>query len=250
MIKKLKINLSIIICLAILSLAYVPIVHSAGATASGKTVADLTSEVRSLLNESTADFWTDAEIVIWINSAIKNVIARTHCLSSVTQFTLDSGTSEYKIVEDYVFVKGVIYQSGVTTFRALSKGSEAAVGLTTKEMPQYFYETKAKPGVGIYPLIDSKDTTVSGNTIYVSFVPLQATLTGTSSIPTPATFDKHIVYYAAGHGFIKDNKLLRAKLMLEQYQSELDRFRIDLYDWEKSIWDYLLPKQRPADGKE
>lgn len=227
---------------------YLPPTFAAGATASGKTVANLTREVRYLLNEtesSTTGFFKDGEIEAWINDAVRNVIARGHPLSSVTHFTLSSGTSEYSITDNYVAVRAVLYQSGITAFKGLQRGSKAAVGNIgdAYEEPRHFYETKSRTGVGIYPLIDSDDNTVSGNTIYVSYTPMQTTLSGASPIPTPASFDRHIVYYAVGQGFIKDNKMKRAQFVLSQYQAELDRFRVDLYDWEQSIWDFIWPGQ-------
>ena len=243
--KKLKIIIGYVF---LISFLFASNSYASGATASGKTVANLTREVRYLLNEtdsSTTGFWKDPEIEAWINDAVRNVVARTHVLSSVTEFPLDSGVSEYRMSESYVTVRGVLYQTGVTTFKGLQRGSKAAVGNIgdAYEDPRHSYETKSKTGVGIYPLIDSDDNTVTGNTIYVSYTPMQATLSSTDSIPTPASFDRHIVYYAAGQGFIKDNKLKRAELVLSQYQKELDRFRVDLYDWEQSIWDFIWPGQ-------
>lgn len=217
-----------------------------GATASGKTVANLITEVRYILNESasaTGKMWSDTELTVWINDAVRNIVARTHCLESGnTRHVLSSGTSEYPLSSNYIFVKGVIYQSGATTYKALKKGKILDVGNVTGEEPASYYEFNGK--VGIYPLADSDNTTVTGNTIYILTTTLPSTLTGTSSIPTPASFDRAILFYVASQATLKDQQQDRSAWYFNQYASEIDRFRVDNLDFEQSIWDIFYPKAK------
>jgi len=217
---------------------------SGGQTVSGKTVDDLVTEARYILNESASasgKMWTDAEIETWINDAVRNIIARTHCLESSEQHTLDSGTSEYTISNDYVFVKTVLYQSGETEFRALLPSSVDVLGYVPGDEPKHFYEYNGK--VGVFPLKDSRDATVSGNTIYVYYVPMQETLSGTSSIPTPASFDRAILYYTISQAFLKDGQMDRSDRFWSQYSQEIDRYRMDFLERKKSIWEIIAPRQ-------
>jgi len=162
--------------------------------------------------------------------------------SGNTNHTLFSGTSEYSIGSNYLFVKDVIYQSGSTTYKALKKGKILDVGNVTGEEPAAYYEFNGK--VGIYPLIDSDNTTVTGNTIYILTTTLPSTLTGTSSIPTPASFDRAIVYYVASQAFMFDpGKGEMAAFLLNQYYSEVDRFRADFLDWKPAWWEKIYPNK-------
>uniref|UniRef100_A0A6M3XS62 Uncharacterized protein n=1 Tax=viral metagenome TaxID=1070528 RepID=A0A6M3XS62_9ZZZZ len=214
-----------------------------GGSTSGKTVANLITETRYILNESTASMWSDAELTAWINDAVRNISARTHCLESGnTRHVLSSGTSEYSIGSNYIFVKGVIYQSGSTTFKALKRGKILDVGNMTGEEPSSYYEFNGK--VGIYPLVDSDNTSVSGNTIYILAVTLPDTLTSLSTIPTPAAYDRAIIYYVVSQALLKDNRDGRAQTFLNQYYSEIDRFRVDNEEMEQSMWDVFYPKKQ------
>lgn len=243
--KKLRVfALALAVVLVLASQAF-----GAGQTASGNLVSDITTAVRYLVHEDTAGRWPNTEIEFWINDAVRNIIARTKCMSSVTWFTLNSGTSEYQIVENYVSVRGVLYQSGSTVFEGLAKGGKYERENVTGDSPKKFYETLSKTGVGVYPLKDSKAVTVTGNTIFVSYIPMQATLSSSDAIPTPASFDRAIIYSTAGHLLLSDRQKVMGDYYIVKYQAEIDRFRADHYDWKQSIWDIYYPKVRGQTAK-
>ena len=232
------------IFLVLIFLSWTAFSFAGGATTSGKTVANLITETRYILNESASaegKMWSDTEITAWINDAVRNIVNRTHCLESgITRHVLSSGTSEYAIGGSYIFVKDVIYQSGATDYKALTRGGILALGNVTGDEPSSFYEFNGK--VGIYPLKDSEYTTISGSTIYIIAVTLPSTLTGTSSIPTPSAYDRAIIYYTVSQALLKDNKADRSQWFLNQYYSEIDRFRVDNEEMEQSIWEVFYPK--------
>ena len=54
---------------------------SAGQSTSGKTLADITTDVRRQFNEYTATLLADtADIFDWINYATHDIVAKTHCM--------------------------------------------------------------------------------------------------------------------------------------------------------------------------
>ena len=234
------------IFLVLIFLSWTAFSFAGGATTSGKTAANLITETRYILNESASaegKMWSDTEITAWINDAVRNIVNRAHCLESgITRHVLSSGTSEYAIGGSYIYVKGVIYQSGTTTYRALTRGKVLELGNVTGDAPSSFYEFNGK--VGIYPLKDSEFTTVSGNTIYIIAVTLPSTLTSSSTIPTPSAYDRAIIYYVVSQALLKDNRDGRAKSFLDQYYSEIDRFRVDNEEMEQSMWDIFYPKRK------
>ena len=52
------------------------------------TIAEIITDVRSLVNEGTASFWTDAEITRWVNEGQEIIGTETKCLSKYYKYTL------------------------------------------------------------------------------------------------------------------------------------------------------------------
>jgi len=233
--------------LTILILFHSGTAFAGGASPSGKTADNLITEIRYYLSPGDS-YWTDAELLAWINDAVQNINLRDHVLESSQMFTVSTGTSEYAL-STYLSIKGVLYQTGVTAFKSLLKGKFEDIGFKDPQYdkPTYWYEYNGK--CGIYPLKDTKDHTSSGNTIYVLTVPISDTLVGASAIPTPALFDRAIIYYATGQALMKDRQFGFANQFMSQYFSELDRIRIDILDSEKSIWDIITPKNNQAPAR-
>jgi len=194
-------------------------VIAGGASTSGKTVTNLIVEVRNFLNEPTGSFWSDTEITTWLNDAVRSVNRQTLSTEAREKFVVDSGTSEYAMTETYLMVKGATLQTGVTAYKALFRGKAEDVGHVNKDEPTYFYEFNGK--VGIYPLKDTSDFTSTGTTLYVSYVPYQSTLSGSSTIPTPAILDRAIVYYAVAQALYKDKRFNSGNLFIVQHYQDL-----------------------------
>lgn len=238
---RLWIGTAIIICL-ICSPAF-----AGGSTVSGKTVNNLLDESRYLFNGIsqsgvTDPGWPDTEIRAWINDAVSDISTITECQEDSQRFTLSTGTSEYTMTASYMYVKDVVYQTGTTAFRTLMQGKLGDVGnIQQADEPKYWYELDGK--IGIYPLKDTKDATISGDTIYVVFIPFTATLSGGSSIPTPAMFDQAILYFVAKRAFAKFGKAEQSAFYDQLYTREL-AIRKGIYDRERSIWDVILPKNQ------
>jgi len=229
-------------------------VFAGGAPASGKTVNGLVLETQYLINGIsqsgvTDPAWPEAELRVWINSAIEDINVLAGAQESSERFTVSTGTSEYAMTSSYLYLKDVAYQTGATTFRTLSKGKFEDVGnLQKADEPAYWYEVNGK--VGIYPLQDTKDATASGNTIYAIYVPLNSTLSGASAIPTPAMFDQAILYFVAKRAFAKHGKVDMAGYYDTLYNREVF-VRKGIYEKERSIWDIIFPKNlTPEKGQQ
>ena len=79
------------------------------------TITELEADVRSLINEATASFWTSVEIQRWINEAQEIIATDTKCLSKHYKHTLIAAdivnSREIRMNSDYVAVDdgGIIY---------------------------------------------------------------------------------------------------------------------------------------------
>jgi hypothetical protein len=205
--------------------------YAGNQTTSGKTVDNLISISRDLLDvpageSGSSAFHTDAKLQRYVNQALRDIIAKTHCMEEIESQVLDTGTSEYPISSNYVTVTGVLWEkeTGVTNFKALKRESRLTIGQLSVDTdePEFYYEYSGK--IGIVPI----DTTVSGTTIQVYYVPRQADLSsGSSPIPTPASLDPAIVFYVTSFAFAQDRRFGEAQYYMNLYRTEIQQFRQD-----------------------
>lgn len=215
----------------------------AAGTQSTKTVNNILTEVRYALNESTADFWSDTELISHINQGIQNLAARTRCYEVTERYTLSSGTSTYAINVAYIAINDAIHQSAVTAWTPIQRGERTGINLTDKSQnyPAYYYEANGK--IGFYPIRDTTSERSTGTTAYVTYMALPVTQSGTSTVPIPGSFDRALVNYAIGQALFKIPAEERAKFYLSLYEQEADRFRLDFKDRPReTLWDVLLPR--------
>ena len=59
------------------------------------TAATALTQVRSILNEASAVFWTDTEIANWLQLACGDISSKTHCVEATYGLCLQDGIFEY-----------------------------------------------------------------------------------------------------------------------------------------------------------
>lgn len=59
------------------------------------TLTQATTDVRDILDEATAQFWTNAQLTTWLNQACQNFAARTRTLRTEAQVTVTANTQNY-----------------------------------------------------------------------------------------------------------------------------------------------------------
>ena len=217
-------------------------IYAANETPSGKTADDLLTEARDLLEEDSAGYWSDAELLRHLNHAVRRIVVMTGCLENTERFVLDTGTSEYGLSDSYMAVTSVIYQSGATEFKSLKRGERLGVGYQGgSDAPEYYYSGVSK--VGVYPMRDTSDVTVSGNTIYVYYAPLQTTLSSSDSIPTPACYDTAIVDYIVHKGLAKDKMFDASQWWEQRYYQDIQFCTTAVNGPRQEMWHILRPRE-------
>jgi hypothetical protein len=196
----------------------------AGSQATSSTAAStIITNARYYLNEDVADFWTAAELLVWVNDGIVDVAGKTRAMESTEDITLVTDTLEYTLSNDYITIAGAIYISGTTYYKGLKRGSVKDVGhFEDIDEPEYYYEWNGK--VGIYPLAESATT---GDTVTIYLVERPSAVTVDQNVPTPAHYDKALTLYVAAQGFLKDRQIGRYKNLMDLYHAELERYRAD-----------------------
>jgi len=198
----------------------------AGSQQTSTTLAStIITNVRAYLNEdATANtlFWSDAELLVWLNDGLVDLVARSRCLETTEVVTLVSGTLEYTLSTAYIGITGAIYTDG-SSYKALKMGDIREAGHAESDSgPEFWYEWNGK--VGIYPLATA-DT--AGDTVVFYMIERPSAIASTASITVPAYFDHILTMYIVAQAYMKDTKVDMATLWLQEYYKAIDRFRLD-----------------------
>ena len=85
------------------------------------TIAAIETGVRSLINETTASFWTSAEIQAWIIEGLEDIAHETHCLRTWKTYTILAADifdeREIRMDSDFICVdEGKVYYNDVCCY--------------------------------------------------------------------------------------------------------------------------------------
>jgi hypothetical protein len=188
-------------------------------TTSSTTGTAMITRARYYLNESTASFWSDAELLRWLNDGTLDIVARTHCLETTEAETITTGTTSYAITTSFLTVKGVVY-NGVQSLR---KGSLEHMGDTTNVGSPAYYFTWGNNLI-VYP---SPESGVSGYALVSYLVTRPTDILAGANVQVPAQFDRALILYIAAQALFKDGQFAKAGRFMAEYYAELDRYRLD-----------------------
>jgi hypothetical protein len=192
-------------------------------TASGAAASDLLSRARVFLDEATAVRWTDAQLLRFLNDGLMDLCAKAQCYQGTESITLGANTVEYTPTTSYISVVHVICNPATGTGWGLQKANVRSRGTVGQEsdVPKYWYEFGGK--IGIFPAY----TTVTTQTATAYLAKRPSVLLAATAIPTPAVFDKALVYYVASQGYLLDRRIVESNNYFILYSQEIDRFRKD-----------------------
>lgn len=206
----------------------------AGSTAFSGTIANLSldinpytleglrTRVRDMLNESTASFWTDAELNAFINDGIRTIAEISGSIQHIDALTTTNGTRTVSYtgyrMSNVLYKPASGTQSSLIEIDPLRDGNYR-VNSTT---PQFFWNGNAI--IGIEPVPDATYN-LDG---YVNDVPT-ADLTVDSQLPEiPPAFRPLIVDYACSRACIKEQNWGPALQYQTIFMNELGYHTVDL----------------------
>jgi len=184
------------------------------------TLENMRTRIRDLINESTALFWTDAELNRLINDGERDVAIKSLCLESIDSL---STTDAIRLVA-FTGYKAIYLEyvpSG--TNRGLVEILPVQLGRFpfNSTEPQYWFENGLN--VGIDPLPDATYTLNA----YVADYP-STEMSANPDIPQiPDDFRPLIVLYAYGRALQKEGRFPQARLILSIYNNELLYSKMD-----------------------
>lgn len=167
------------------------------------TPADLITTVRDQVYESSASFWTDAELYRYATQAEQEIADLVEC-SEATDATTStvSGTQEYAKPTDCEYIKRVTWDGMPLKridFRDKDTVSNVGYGTTTDTsgQPEYYYEWGAN--VGVFPV------PTTAKTLKFWYVSKPAALSAASTAFTvPNLFHSALVDYVLYRMYAKD----------------------------------------------
>ena len=151
---------------------------------SGVTLTSALSTVRSMLDEPSPQFWTDAELTTWLNEACTDIARRSETLRTVANITVTAGTQSYAAPSDTYRIYRIEFTptGGILTYTLEYRGMEG--------MDQYWGNLQNQPASfpALYTLWYSPVSAAQAGTP----TPTQMMI---KTYPVPAQNGTLIVYY-------------------------------------------------------
>jgi hypothetical protein len=235
-----KILCSVILCLTLICGQ----VYAGSSTPSGLTAQDFITRIRVDMNASTAidAFFTDADLIQWVNEAVEAIVGLTQCMEASTTITLNSGSASYPITAAHYDISHCMYDSGVsnspTRFSFLARFTPGLPIPPQEERPKIWWEWESR--LFIFPVPNDE---ISGTTIYAYYIPKHAAVnTSAIAIATPAYMDLAIVYYVRAKAHYKEKAEEKATYYMKMFNSIINEHKRTI------IRRDLAPVNAPTQG--
>ena len=194
------------------------------------TEATARAQVRILLNETTASFWTDDQIDSLMEQGCMDISARSLCLQSSDTFLLVTSQYEYTdfvtagadAVVDVTKVWGAFYISPDNEYIGLKRieaNQIADLPFMAAGPPKYYYQIANV--IGILPLPTSAENGQSVRVYYSEQTNAIADL--------PNTYQSLVIIYAASMAFKKEHRFADSKELYSMYLDQLNALKQELY---------------------
>jgi len=190
------------------------------------TIAEIVTDVRSLVNETTASFWTDTEITRWANEGQEIIGTETKCLSKYYKHTLIAAdivnSREIRMYSDFVALDdgGIVYDGKPLEQISLNALNEhAGSWRTTTGTPSRFYFRSDM--IGFYPI-------PSAGAVVEYYGIERATELSGSTVPLSGdyrtiAFRRYMRDYAVAQCWYKKNEM-------DKYQGKMNEFMRGIYN--------------------
>lgn len=191
------------------------------------TLATAVTEVRALINEATASYWTDSELQEWIKQGCLDWCEKTLLLTKDDTITLATDTYSYTTSgSSYIDSAHMVTYAEYNNV-ALQRVSQEqmrghnAMKLASDPAPKYYTETW--DGTDLAVLIGpTPSATYNGQTVTVEFAMVTDDIT-----ELPYQFQQHVFLYAASKAKNKERQYGEARLWWQQYQNNVSFARRD-----------------------
>lgn len=182
------------------------------------TLTQLRTEVRAILNEATAAFYTDAQIDFWLQHGARDISLKTRCFESQATITVVASTLSYAQPTDCFHVFSVF---NAATGLALTKIAPNKMGhiteTATAAIPLYWFHFNEL--IYLTPLASG------GSTLTVLYAQTTETVTD-----IPDQFRWMLIDYAVSRGMLRNAKTIESLALANIYNNNTQFSRRDVTD--------------------
>ncbi len=183
------------------------------------TLATILTSVRDLLNESTAAFYTDAEITRWITQATLDISTVAQCIETTTTVTMVTSTPTYALPAPTVDVKHVVWTPTRQALRKITPSlqGEAATDLED-DQPLRWYVWGTQLYVEPLPSVTAAGQEVI---VYYAYASQDVTL-------LPDSYQLLAIWYATMMGCGKNKQYAAMASYFSLYANGLAYRKVDI----------------------
>jgi hypothetical protein len=183
------------------------------------------ADVRQLLNEPTAVFWTDLEIEDWIKEGTRIIVSKTHGVEATGNITLVQNQLSYTSTDstwigDCMWAYAALYNNGANKYKGLQFIHPKQIGnlltFTAGDPKYYSFFNRA---FYIWPLPSS---TIVGNTVLTMYAKETEDFT-----LLPDEFQHLAIMWGQAKAYEKDMKHAQAAAIKQNFYSEMQFERND-----------------------
>jgi len=170
---------------------------------SGVTAQTLIDRIQYDINAVTDTFYTDADMLNWVNQGIVDIASRSKCLQGSYEKNLITDTYEYDLsgATNYMEINDVVYVDANARWVGLREATSMNLTQGMEDQPTFWYEDFLGSQILIFP-------TVSGVTgapkVIIFYVARPTEITLTDEIPLPAKYNQALIYYVIAKALERD----------------------------------------------
>lgn len=202
-------------------------------------LSEIRTRVRDILNESTATFWTDAELTAYINDGVRAIAEIGRCIQTINTTAATVNGTRTVAFTGYS-VEAVLYQPSSGTEKALVKTDELRFGRLQSNgtYPQFFAET------GQYVAIEPIPDAAYNLDIYYYAAPTD--MSGDADVPSvPLAYRQLIILYALYRAYMKERSFGAGMQCYQMFMNELAFEAMDIpVNVPNSKEEYIFSERR------
>lgn len=182
------------------------------------TEAQLITETRSVLNEATAAFYSDAQITQWLRQGARDIALKTRCFEADATIAVVASTLTYAFPTDAFWIHSVF---NATTGISLTKIDPHKMGhivdSATAAVPLYWFAFNDK--VYLTPLASGSST--------LTLLYAKTTETVTD---IPDEYRIELINYAVSRALIRNQQAIEALAVMNIYNNHVQFARRDVLE--------------------
>lgn len=203
------------------------------------SAAEALTQVRALIGESSAAFWSDEDLNNWVIEGSVDIRTKTLCQEHKNTIALVANQLEYTDFESapttngiaqVIKVYSVIYDAGSNVYRGLNKIHPKQInhlGEATPGPPYYYWHFAGK--IGLFPVPTATEAALTNPIIVycsIMYIPTAAD----AIVDIPDFYQPFAVTYAAAMARFKERKNVEGLALYTKYINSMNIHRADIYD--------------------